>query len=87
MSKDTNEQLKLAHKVCEVMQRANREICVTLLQYSVEKLESSYAQVRIFARKKEDEKFQQVFYVNYRFEELIYLLVVMISVYDKVIAN
>ena len=60
MTKDMNEQLKLAHKVVDVVDRANRKICVTLLLYNVDKPESSYAQVRLFARKKEDEKFQQV---------------------------
>ena len=67
--------------------RANKNICVTVLRYNVNKADSSYAQVRIFARKKEDEKFQQVVYVKYKLEEDIYLLDVMISVYDKVISN
>ena len=53
----------------------------------MDKPESSYAQVRRFARKKEDENFQQVVYVNYKFEEFIYLLDVMNSLYDKVITN
>ena len=86
-SRDKDEQLKLAHKVVDVVDRTNRKICVTLLRYNVDNPESSYAQVRLFARKKEDEKFQQVVYVNYKLEELIYLLDVMNSVYDKVITN
>ena len=85
MSKDMDEQLKLAHKVVDVVDRTNRKICVTLLRYSVDKPESSYAQVRLIARKKEDEKFQQVAYVNYKLEDFIYLLDVVNSVYDKVI--
>ena len=56
MSKDMDEQLKVAHKVADVVDRANRMICITLLQYNVDKSESSYAQVRLFAKKKEDEK-------------------------------
>ena len=87
MSKDMQEQLKLAHKVVDVVDRTNRKICVTLLRYNVDKPESSYAQVRLFARKKEDEKFQQVVYVNYKREEFIYLVDVMNSVYEKVITN
>ena len=87
LSKDMEEQLKLAHKVVDVVDRANRKICVSLLRYNVDKPENSYAQVRLFARKKEDEKFQQVVYVNYKLEEFIYLLDVMNSVYDKVITN
>ena len=41
MSKDMDEQLKLAHKVVDVVDRANRKICVTLLPYNVDKPESS----------------------------------------------
>ena len=33
MSMDMDEQLKLAHKVVDVVDRANRKICVTLLRY------------------------------------------------------
>ena len=87
MSRDMDEQLKLAHKVVDVVDQANRMICVTLLRYNVDKPESSYAQLRLFARKKEDEKFQQVVYVNYKLEEFIYLLDGMNSAYDKVITN
>ena len=87
MSKDMDEQLKLAHKVVDVVDRTNRMICVTLLRYYVDKPESSYAQVRLFARKKEDEKFQQVVYVIHNFEEFIYLLDLMKSVYNKVLTN
>ena len=64
MSREIDEQLKLAHNVVDVVDRTNRKICVTLLRYNVDKLESCYAQVRLFARKKEDEKFQEVVYVN-----------------------
>ena len=87
MSKDMDEQLKLARKVVDVMDRANRKVCVTLLRYNVDKPNSCYAQVQQFVRKKEDEKFQQVVYVNYKLEDFINLLDVMNSVYDKVIIN
>ena len=43
MSKDMDEQLNLAHKVVDVVDPANRKICVTLLRYNVEKPEISYA--------------------------------------------
>ena len=87
MSKDMDEHVKLAHEEVDAVGRANRKICVTLSRYNVDKPESSYAQVRLFARKKEEEKFQQVVYVNYKLEEFISLLDVMISVYDKVFTN
>ena len=41
LSRDMDEQLKLAHKVVEVVDRANRKICVTLLRYNVDMPESS----------------------------------------------
>ena len=87
LSKNMEEQLKLVHKVIDVVDRPNRRICVTLLRYKVDNPETTYAQVRLFGRKKEDEQFQQIVYVNYRLDEFIYLLDVMNSVYDKVIAN
>ena len=65
----------------------NRQICVTLLRYKVDNPETSYVQVRLFGRKNEEEKFQQIVYVNYWLDEFIYLLDVMNSVYHKVIAN
>ena len=87
LSKDMEEQLKLVHKVIDVVDCSNRRICVTLLRYKVDNPETSYAQVRLYGRKKEEEKFQQIVYVNYKLDEFIYLLDVMNSVYDKVIAN
>ena len=53
----------------------------------MDKPESSYAQFRILATKKEDEKFQQVVNVKNKLEDFIYLLDVMNSVYEKVIIN
>ena len=87
MSKGMDEQLQLSDKVVDIVDRADRKICVTLLRYSVDKPESSYAQVRLFVGKKEDEKFQQVVYVNYKLGEFIYSLDVMNFVYDKIITN
>ena len=87
LAKDIDEQLKLTHKVLEVVDRPHRKICVTMLRYYVEKPETSYVQVRLFGRRKEEEKFNQTVYVNYKLEEFIYLLDVMNSVYDKNIAN
>ena len=46
--------------------------------------QTSYAQVRLFGRKKEEEIIQQFVYVNYKIDEFVYLLDVMISVYDEV---
>ena len=87
MSRDMDEQLKPAHKAVDVVDRANRKIFVTLLRYNVDKPKSSYAQVQLFARKKEDGKFQKVVYVTYKLEGFIYLLDLMNSVFDKIITN
>ena len=87
LSEDMEEQLKLVHEVIDVVARPKRRICVTLLRYKVDNPDTSYAQVRLFGRKTEEEKFQQIVYVNYKLDEFIYLLDVMNSVYDKVIAN
>ena len=87
LSKDMEEQLKLVHKVIDIVDRPKRKICVTLLRYKADNPDTSYAQVRLFGRKTEEEKFQQIVYVNYKLDEFIYLLDFMNSVYDKVIAK
>ena len=81
------EQLKLVHKVIDVVDRRKRRICVKVLRYKADNPETSYAQVRLFGRKTEEEKIQQIVHVNYRLDEFIHLPDVMNSVYDKVIAN
>ena len=57
--------------------RPNRRICVTRLRYKVDNPETSYAQVRLIGQKKEEEKFQQIVYVNYKLDEFASLLDVM----------
>ena len=81
------EQLKLVHKVIDVVDCPNRRTCVTLLRYKADNPETSYAQVRLFGRKKEEEKFQQIVHVNYKFDKFVYLFDVMNSVFDKVFAS
>ena len=54
------------------------------MQYSED---NSNGHVRLFARNKEDEMFQQIIFVNFELEEFIYLLDVMNSVDDEVIAK
>ena len=67
LSKDMDEQLKLAHKLADLVDRANRKNCKTLLRYNMNKSVRSYAQVRSYARNKEYEKFQQSVYVKSNF--------------------
>ena len=64
LAKDMEEQLKLTHKVVLVVDRPHREICVTMLRYNVEKPETSYVQLRLFGRRKDEEKFNQIWTTN-----------------------
>ena len=84
---DMEEQLKLTHKIVEVVDRPHRKICVTMLRYNAEKPEISLVQRRMFGKRRDEEKFNQNVYVNYELDEIIYLLDVMNPVYEKVIAN
>ena len=56
LCKDMEEQLKLVHKVIDVVDRSKRRISVTLLRYKADNPDTSYAQVRLFGRKTEEEK-------------------------------
>ena len=64
LSKDMEEQLKFVHKVIDIVDRSNKKICVTMLRYKVDNPETSYTQVRLIGRKNEEEKLQQIVYVN-----------------------
>ena len=68
LAKDMEEQLKLTHKVVEVVDRPHRKICVTMLRYTVEKPETSYVPVRLCGRRKDEENFNQIVYVNYKLD-------------------
>ena len=54
LSEDIEDQLKPVYKVIDFVDCRNRRICVTLLQYKMDKSETSYAQVRFLGRKKEE---------------------------------
>ena len=58
-----------------------------MLRYNAEKPETSNVQVRLFGRRKDEEKFIQIVYVNYKFRDFISVIDVRNSVYDNVIAN
>ena len=63
-SKDLDEQLKLADKVVDVVDRANDEVCLTLLRNNVDKPKKRYAKFQKISRKMEEEKFD-FFQVSY----------------------
>ena len=81
------EQLNLAHKVVYLVDQANRKISVNLLRYSVDKQDVSQAQVRLFARKTNEEKFQQSVNVLYELQDVFRLFVAMNSVFENVNTN
>ena len=87
LAKVMEEQLKFTHKVLEVVERPHRKICVTMLRDKVENRDPLYVQVQLFGRRKEETKFSQFVYVNYKFVELNYLLDLMNSVFDIVNAT
>ena len=60
LCKDMEEQLKLVHKVIDVVDCPNRKICVTLLRYKADNPDTSHAQVRLFGRKTEEKKFNKL---------------------------
>ena len=60
VSKDRDEQIKLAHRVVDILDQASGKISVNLLRSNVKKPQNQHAQVRLFAKKKEDEKCQQI---------------------------
>ena len=64
LAKYIEEQLKLTHKVVEVVDWSHGKICVTMLRYIVEKPETSYVQVRLFGRRKVEKKFNQIVHVK-----------------------
>ena len=57
LAKDMEEQIKLTHKVVEVVDRPHIKICVTMLRYNVEKLETSCSSAIVW-KKKRRRKFQ-----------------------------
>ena len=61
ISENMDEQLKLAHRVADAADSPNRKICVTMVRYNKEKLESSYAQARLFAKKRRKRSFYKLF--------------------------
>ena len=80
LAKDMEEQLKLSPKVVGVVDRPHRMISVIMLRYNVEKPETSYIQVRLFGRRTDEKKFNQIVYVSYKLDEFNLSLDVMNSV-------
>ena len=63
--KDMDEQLKSAQKKVEIKDRRNRKFYVTLPQHFLDHPGGSYAQDQIFAKKKQNDKFQLSFHMSF----------------------
>ena len=87
LSKDLDEQLKDVQKAITIVDRPKRKIFVTLKKYCMDKPESTYVQLRLFTRNSEHDKFQQLVFVNYKYDEFLYSLDVITSISDQVLSN
>ena len=58
-----------------------------MLRYNVDDPNTAYAQVRLFTRRKLEDTFTQTAFVNYKLDEFVHLLNVILSVGDKVLDN
>ena len=70
MSKNTDVQPKLAHKLGDVVDQANSEICVTLLRYNVDQAENSYARFQMCAMKEQERGFNKLIMWNMNLKNL-----------------
>ena len=87
LSKDLDEQLKHVQKALTVVDRPKRKIIATMMKYCMDKPESTYVQLRLFARNSEHDKLQQLVFVNYKYDEFLYLLDIITSISDQVLSN
>ena len=85
MSKDMDEQLNLAHKLVDIVDRANRKIRVTLLRYNVDKTKALIKSEKMQERRKK-RKFNKLSMSNIN-EEFILSLDVKHSVNENFFTN
>ena len=86
-SKDLDEQLKHVQKAITIVDRPKRKIFPTMKKYCMDKPESTYVQLRLFTRNSEHDKFQQPIFVNYKYDEFLYLLEDITSISDQEFSN
>ena len=87
LSKDLDEQLKHVQKAITIVDRPRRKIIATMKKYCMDKPESTYVQLHLFTRNSEHDKFQQLVFVNYKYDEFLCLLDVINSISDQVLSN
>ena len=87
LSKDLDEQLKHVQKAITIVDRPKRKIIAIMKKYCMDKPESTYVQLRLFTRNSQHDKFQQLVFVNYKYDEFLCLLDVINSISDQVLSN
>ena len=87
LSKYLYEQLKYIQKSITTVDRPKRKVFATMKKYCMDKPESRYVQLRVFTRNSEHDHNQQLVFVNYKYDEFLYLLNVTTSTSDQVLSN
>ena len=87
LSKDLDEKLKDVQKAMTIVDRPKRKIIATKKKYCMDKPASTYVQLRLFTRNSEHDKFQQLVFVNYKYDEFLYLLDIINSISDQMLSN
>ena len=67
----------------DVVHRPYTLFFVTQVVYNMEKPVKFFAQIRLLERKKEKELFQKIVIVEFKLEDLIHMLDIMKSAYNK----
>ena len=83
LSKDWDEQLKHVQKAITIVDRPRNKMFATMKKYCMDELESTYVQLRLLTRNSEHDKFQQLVFVNYKYDEFLYLLDNITSISDQ----
>ena len=89
MFKDITEQLKLATKVVDVVEKAKKRICVTLLWYNMKKPVSSVAQVRFLRRRRKKRNFSKIFWwiINLKISSIYLMYVTKFLLLNSVVRS
>ena len=56
-------------------------------KYCMDKPETTFVQLRLFRRNSERDKFQHLVFVNYNYDQYLYLLDVITPMSDQVLSN
>ena len=87
LSKDLAEQLEQVQKAITNLQKPKRKVIATIKVYYIDKPDTTDVRIRLFMRKNETGKFQQLVFLNYKRDEILTLLDVVNSVSARVLLN